>query len=277
MRGLCAGGMNSRTLSACFARWKAPVPSQSSTRTRPCHVSGSYSRPLPGGELEPDCACGRPSRAETRNALAGLCATYWFPVYAFIRRKGHGPEHAGDLTQEFLRCSSDRRSRHTRSSPRTTAPVPPGRMHPFSLQCSGSRPCQERGGGRAPIPIDARDGESRLSLEPAHKETAERIFERRWASHLLGQVYESLRQQYCEEGNDPLFVALWVTVSGESGRETYAVIGSRLAMTEQAVQMARHRLRRRYGKTIRGLIAETVSDPALIDDEIRDLFAALRP
>ena len=81
---------------------------------------------------------------------------------------------------------------------------------------------------------------------------------------------------YCEKGNGALFDALWVTLGGDSGREPYSKIGDRLGMTERAIQMAAHRLRRRYGKTLRDQIAETVADATLIDDEISDLFAALR-
>jgi DNA-directed RNA polymerase specialized sigma24 family protein len=218
-----------------------------------------------------------PVAPETRDALAGLCAAYWFPVYAFIRRKGHGPENASDLTQEFF-------ARLLETGAISDLDRGRGRFRSFLLAActhflSNARDhdrAQKRGGDRLLIPIDSKDAESRFGLDPAHEETAERIFEQRWALALLGQVHEALSRKYHEEGNDGLFDALWVTLSGESGREPYAAIGGRLGMTEGAVQMAAHRLRRRYGKTLRALIADTVSDPALIDDEIRDLFAALK-
>jgi DNA-directed RNA polymerase specialized sigma24 family protein len=219
-----------------------------------------------------------PAAPETRDALAGLCAAYWLPVYAFIRRKGHGPEHAGDLTQEFfaLLLEPDALARLDRGRGRFRSFLLAACTHFLSNARDHDR-AQKRGGGRVAISIDSRGAESRFSLDPAHGETAERIFEQRWALALLGQVHEALCRKYSVEGDGNLFEALWVTLSGESGREPYAVIGDRLGMTERAVQMAAHRLRRRYGKTIRALIAETVSNPALIDDEIRDLFAALRP
>jgi DNA-directed RNA polymerase specialized sigma24 family protein len=218
-----------------------------------------------------------PAAAETREALAGLCATYWFPVYAFIRRKGHGPECAGDLTQEFFAVllETDALASLDRTRGRFRSFLLAACTHFLSNARDHDR-AQKRGGGRIPIPIDSPAAESRFSLEPAHEETAERAFEQRWALALIGQVHENLRGAYREEGNGPLFHALWVTLTGESGRERYAKIGDRLGMTERAVQMAAHRIRRRYGKTLRDQIAQTVADPALIDDEIRDLFAALR-
>ena len=218
-----------------------------------------------------------PAARETRDALAGLCVAYWFPVYAFIRRRGHGPENAGDLTQEFfaLLLETDALVGLDRGRGRFRSFLLAACTHFLSNARDHDR-AQKRGGGRVLIPIDSRDAESRFIHEPAHDETAERIFEQRWALTLLGQVHETLRRKYSESGERALFDALWVTLSGESGGEPHAVIGDRLGMTEGAVQMAAHRLRRRYGKTIRELIADTVSDPALIDDEIRDLFAALR-
>ena len=132
-----------------------------------------------------------PAAPELRDALAGLCTAYWFPVYAFIRRKGHGPEHAADLTQEFfaLLLEKDAISGLDRGRGRFRSFLLAACTHFLSNTRDHDR-AQKRGGGRVLIPIDSHDAESRFRLDPAHDETAERIFEQRRALALLGQVHE---------------------------------------------------------------------------------------
>ena len=134
-------------------------------------------------------------RAETREALAGLCAAYWFPVFAFIRRKGYGPEHAGDLTQEFfaILLETDALAALDRARGRFRSFLLAACTHFLSNARDHDR-AHKRGGGRIPISIDWSAAEFRFSLEPAHEDTAERIFDQRWALALLGTVHEMLRR-----------------------------------------------------------------------------------
>jgi RNA polymerase sigma-70 factor (ECF subfamily) len=220
-----------------------------------------------------------PATANARDGLARLCASYWFPVYAFIRRKGHRPESACDLTQEFftLLLETDALASVDSALGRFRSFLLAACTHFLSNAWDRDR-ALKRGGGRSFISIDVYRAESRFGPEPAHDEAPERIFGRRWAIALLDQVHETLARQYHEAGKRALFDALWITLARDGGpeREPYAVIGERLRMTERVVQMAVYRLRRRYGKALRAKISETVSEPSLIDDEIRDLFTALR-
>jgi RNA polymerase sigma-70 factor (ECF subfamily) len=130
-------------------------------------------------------------------------------------------------------------------------------------------------GGKRPLSIDARDAEGRYLSEPADHLTPEALFVRRWALALLEGVLEDLRGEYTRAGKADLFDALKSTLTGDPRSAPYAEIAARLDMTEGAVQVAVHRLRKRYRAALRARIAATVADPADIEEEIRDLFAAL--
>lgn len=221
-------------------------------------------------------AARNPHAPETREALAVLCNAYWYPLYAYIRRRGHAPEHAQDLTQDFfayvlehdLFAKADPNRGRFRSFLRAVCD-----HHLADIR--DRQKAQKRGGGRLLLPIDARDAEGRYSREPADEMTPERIFDRSWALTLLNRVLERLREEYQNAGRAATFDGLRVVLAG--GRETisHAAIAERLATTEGAVRVAVHRLRRRYGLLLRQEIAATVDDEAEIDDEIRSLFAAL--
>jgi RNA polymerase sigma factor (sigma-70 family) len=213
-----------------------------------------------------------------REALAALCQAYWYPLYAFIRRRGHLADVAEDLTQEFF-------ARFLEPEFLATVERDQGRFRAFLLasckhflanQRDHAR-ARKRGGGRRLISIDATEAEGRYRLEPAHHLTPEALFERRWALTLLDQVFEQLRDEFDRAGKRDQFEALKSTLTGDGRSVPYARIAERLDATEGAVQVAAHRLRRRYREALRARIAATIKDPAGIDDEIRDLFAALGP
>jgi RNA polymerase sigma factor (sigma-70 family) len=212
----------------------------------------------------------------SREALAALCQSYWQPIYAYIRRHDNDPHAAEDLTQAFFASLLE---------PGALAGVDPkkGKFRAFLLaSCRhflGHRRDHDRalkrGGGKLPLSIDARDAEGRYLRELAHHITPEALFVRRWALTLLDGVLDDLRGEYTGSGKSELFDSLKATLTGDSRSAPYAEIAERLGMTEGAVQVAVHRLRRSYRAALRARIAATVADPADIEEEIRDLFAAL--
>jgi RNA polymerase sigma-70 factor (ECF subfamily) len=213
---------------------------------------------------------------QARAALADLCAAYWYPLYAFVRRKGHDPERAADLTQEFFARLLEK------DYLRSVDPAK-GRFRSFLLAaCShflanqrDRAAARKRGGGRPPVSIDVRDAEGRYRAEPAHDLTAERLFERRWALTLLDGVLEQLGGEFQRAGKGALYDRLKLVLVGAQEAVSYAQVGRELGMTEAAVKKAAQRLRGRYRELLRERIAATVGDPGQVEDEIRELFAVL--
>jgi RNA polymerase sigma-70 factor (ECF subfamily) len=216
------------------------------------------------------------SAALSREALAELCAAYWQPVYAFIRRKGNEPDHAADLTQDFFTLLIE---------PGALASVTQGkgRFRSFLMAaCShflSNRRVYERalkrGGGRPLVSIDQLEAESRLCLEPFHEMTPERIFLRRWATTLLERVMAQLQSQAAAKGKSRLFDQLRPLLLGRESAPSYAQISSSLGVSESSVKVAVHRYRERYKALLRAEIARTVDDPAEIEEEITTLLEAL--
>jgi len=135
---------------------------------------------------------------------------------------------------------------------------------------------QKRGGGVTPISLDVREVEEKLRREPADMRTPESEYIRRWALAMLDRAVAAVRARYVAEGKSELFERLLPTISGGRGDERYRAIGAALGMSEDAVKMAASRLRKRYREQLRALVAETVTDPSEIDDELRSLIEALR-
>ncbi len=209
-------------------------------------------------------------------ALALLCQSYWPPIYAYIRRHGHDPHAAEDLTQAFFAALLEPGALAgvDRAKGKFRAFLLASCRHFLGHQRDHDR-ALKRGGGKRLLSIDARDAEGRYLREPADHLTPEALFVRRWALALLEGVLDDLRGEYTGAGKSELFDALKSTLTGDPRSAPYAEIAGRLGMTEGAVQVAVHRLRRRYRAALRARIAATVADPADIEEEIRDLFAAL--
>ncbi len=217
-------------------------------------------------------------RAEprAREALAALCRAYWYPLYAFIRRRGRAPDQAEDLTQEFFTL-------FLREGFLDSVDRDRGKFRAFLLAACkhflANRRDRDhalkRGGGLGPIPIDSRDAEGRYGREPAHEMTPERLYDRGWALTLLGRVLDRLAAEMEHAGKGPLFARLEPTLLGKRGAGTYSRAAEELGLSPGTVKVAAHRLRRRYRALLRAEIGRTVDDPARVDDEIRDLFAAL--
>ena len=223
---------------------------------------------------------GDSDASEARGALADLCRAYWYPLYAFIRRRGHDPESSRDLTQEFFArlIEADFLAGVDRARGKFRSFLLAACTHFLANRRDFER-AAKRGGGRRVLSIDAAEAEGRYGLEPSHRLTPEALFARRWALTVLSQTLDRLRDEHRAAGPAQLarFEALRATLTGDGGRVPHAELAVRLGLTEGAVQVAVHRLRRRYREVLRDLIAATVDDPSEIDDEIRDLFAAGLP
>ena len=219
---------------------------------------------------------GRNDTTQARNALEKLCRAYWFPIYAFVRRQGHNPHDAQDLTQEFF-------ARLLAKNQLAGADPNRGRFRSFLLAALKhflanewhKARAQKRGGGQVPIPIDASTAESKCGIDPADHLTAEKIYERRWALTLLDQVLRRLRDEYVRDGKEKQFEQLKTTLTEVSRSVRYADIAAQLGTSEGAVKVAVHRLRQRYREVLRAEIKDTVASPGEVEDEIRNLFAAL--
>jgi RNA polymerase sigma-70 factor (ECF subfamily) len=205
-----------------------------------------------------------------------LCSAYWYPLYAFVRCKGYGPEEAADFVQGTFATLLARQGLAGVSPER-------GRFRSYLMAACAHYIADRRdhdraarrGGGRTPISIDRCDAESRYRSEPAHELTAERLFERRWALDLLERAVARLEAEMTATGKTELFARLLPCLTGGRGDVRLATIAAELGMTAGAVKMAASRLRGRYGAILREEIAQTVADPAEIEPEIAALFNAL--
>jgi RNA polymerase sigma-70 factor (ECF subfamily) len=216
------------------------------------------------------------SSPRAAEALAQLCRTYWYPLYAFIRRQGTGAEEAQDLTQAFFARLLERNSIAEAAEER-------GRFRSFLLvalkrflinERERAR-AQKRGGGQPLIALDDTEAEGRYRLEPADELSADRIYERRWAVALLDEVMLGLRREYAAEGREEWFDALKLFLYDKQCPVSQREIGQRFGVTESAVKSAVHRLRVRYRERLREEVANTVANPSEIDDELRHLLSVL--
>jgi len=221
-------------------------------------------------------SAGDPESPQAATALETLCRAYWYPLYAYVRRRGYSPADAQDLTQEFFArllehdwvARADRRK---------------GRFRSFLLMALKRFLANEwdkvktlKRGGRVqqvPLPLDA--AETRYTQEPVDLSTPEQVFEKRWALALLESVLSHLREEYVRDGKAVLFDALKPCLLGSREAQPYAAIAAQLEMTEGAVKVAVCRLRERYRGRLREEIAHTVAAPADVEEELRHLLRVL--
>jgi RNA polymerase sigma factor (sigma-70 family) len=209
-------------------------------------------------------------------ALNKLCQSYWYPVYAFIRRKGHPPEDCLDLTQGFfsellekgLFLAADRERGRFRSF--LLASVKNFLGHEWEKSRA-----KKRGGEYVFVSLDATEAEGNYSHEPANPLTPEQLFERRWALTVLEQTFVRLKNECAAAGKGKLFETLQPCLSGDDASRSYFEIGAELNMSEGAARVAAHRLRSRYTELLRAEISKTLSSPAEVDAELAALRAAL--
>ena len=221
-------------------------------------------------------AAGQRESPQAADALERLCRAYWFPLYAYVRRCGYDVPDAQDLTQTFFARLLERN---------LLAGVKPvgGKFRSFLLTALKNFLAHEwekaraakRGGGAAVFSLDELNSEGRYLLKPADAVTPDVLFERRWAEMVLDQALERLRQEHIAAGKQTLFDALVNCLTGAERSQSHAALAEGLGMTEDAIKMAVHRLRKRYAALLRQEVAQTVSSPKEIDEELRTLLAAM--
>ena len=207
-----------------------------------------------------------------------FCQLYWYPLYAFIRRRGYNPDDARDLTQGFFLFILSRKALQ-RATPEK------GKFRSFLLGSLKNylsnvyhyENAIKRGGKIDFVPVDFSDGEDRYSREPADTLTPEKIFDANWAMTLLGRAIERLKEQYSAQGKGIIFETLrpFLDLSGAAPMPSYEDVAEKLKVTGAGVKTLIHRLRKRYSEILREAVAQTVTDPSEIDDEIRSLCDAL--
>jgi DNA-directed RNA polymerase specialized sigma24 family protein len=211
---------------------------------------------------------------QAAEALETLCRGYWYPVYAYIRRQGNDPEAAQDLTQEFF-------ARLLAKGYLAAVHRERGRFRWFLL-CAVKRflvnereraLAAKRGGVATHVPFDGQRAEGRYRLEASDQRTPDKLFDRAWAMALIEAAHRLLQEECTLEGKAALFERLNVFLSGDKTEVTYAEAGAAVQMTEGAVRVAVHRLRRRYRELLREQVAQTISQPADLEDELRQLRA----
>jgi RNA polymerase sigma factor (sigma-70 family) len=215
-------------------------------------------------------------KPEAQEALERLCQLYWFPIYAHVRRKGNSAEEAADLTQAFFAHMLESEALHTLEPER-------GRFRSFLLTSADNfltneyhkQTAQKRGGGRTIVSIDVPGAEGRLLKDPSDGHTPERAFERSWAQALLERVFDLLRGEYETAGKTELFTKLYLFLPKGESSQSYRDAGHDLRMSEAAVKVAVHRMRKRFGELLREQILLTVERPEDIDEEITRLFKAV--
>jgi len=221
-------------------------------------------------------AAGHADSSKRAEALEKLCCVYWYPLYAFVRRRGRSPADAQDLTQEFFAQLLEKNwladiepaGGHFRSFLLTA-------LNRFLANEYDRNQAAKRGGGIQVISLDQEQAEERYLNEPTVDETPERIFERRWALAVLDQALTRLRTETRETDKSRQFELLNPFLSREAGEGEYATVGAQLGIGAGAVGVAVYRLRQRYRELVRAEIADTLVDPSRVDEEMSYLFAAL--
>jgi len=210
-------------------------------------------------------------------ALESLCRTYWFPLYAYVRRCGQSPEDAQDLTQEFFaRLVEKDHLGHLQDQRGKFRSFLLTLLKHFLSDQRARAGAQKRGGGKAFVSLDDTNTvEADYQIKTTHYGNPEHFYEFQWAKRVLEQALERLRQEYVAEGKAALFEQLKDLQPGEHGATSYVQIGTQLGMSEAAIKSAVHRMRRRHGELLREEISQTVSRPEEVNEEIRYLLRVL--
>ena len=220
-------------------------------------------------------AAGADDPAKAREALTALCENYWYPLYAFVRRSGYSADDSSDLTQGFFARLLEKKDFRTADPER-------GKFRSFLLaslkhflanERDRSR-AQKRGGGRVTLSVDFRDADARYGLEPGDQLTPETVFERNWALAVLARTSERLGEEYAAQGKGILFDRLKWALTGDEGGARRLALAEELGLTKGALNVAIHRLRKRFRERLRAEIGQTV-EPGQVDEELRELFSAL--
>jgi|ERR1051326_229412 RNA polymerase sigma-70 factor (ECF subfamily) len=221
-------------------------------------------------------AAGQESSTEKTEALERLCRAYWHPLYVFVRRRGYQPHDAQDLTQSFFARLLDKQ--YLKAVDRTK-----GRFRSFLLAALQhflanewrNAHAQKRGGQATFLSMDGDGAEVKYLQVPSTEFSPEKLFEREWATTILEKVVACLREEFVSAGKERLFEELKIFLTGDKRAVSYGELAKKLGATEAALKMSVSRMRQRYGELLRSEIAQTVSKPEEIEDELRTLLAAL--
>ncbi len=218
----------------------------------------------------------QPASGNGSEAFSNLYLRYWYPLYAYVRRRGFTPAEAEDLTQDFF-------VRLVEKAALSGLQKEGGRFRSFLLRSLENFLANEwdksrrrkRGSGEHHLSLDTKEGEARLAREGSLAGTPEVQFEKQWAFTLLENVTKSLREEYQRAGKGVLFEKLRIYLQGDRGGPPYAAVALALGMTEGAVKVAVHRMRARYGELLRHEISRTAADSDEVDDELRHLISVV--
>ena len=217
------------------------------------------------------------SGSQRERALEELCQIYWYPIYGFVRQRGKSPEEAQDLTQSFF-------ARMLAGGALDRVEADKGRLRSYLLGAAKRFVITEwrkasalkRGKDAVVIPIDHKFAESRFAEDCINGVSPEKSFDRRWAQALLDGVGTALKEEYEARGREKHYEVLHDYLFWNSGEPAYAEAGKKLKMTETAIRQAVIRMRRRFGVILREHVSFTVDRPDMVDQEVKELFAAFR-
>ena len=240
---------------------------RSSQARRPVFVTTRWSEVLAAGKENSNLADA---------AMERLCRAYWYPLYAYVRRRGHSPEDAQDLTQAFF-------ARLIENHSVTAADPHRGRFRSYLLKALDNflitdwkrSIAEKRGGAAPPLSLDWARANERYDLEPADTVSPDKRFEKEWALALLNEALTRLEGEFERDGKLTLFTALKQTLIGSRESQPYAALARQLGLTENAVKVAVHRLRLRYRQRIREEITHTLGPAENVEQELKHLFNAL--
>ncbi|TWT42794.1 hypothetical protein KOR42_46490 [Thalassoglobus neptunius] len=219
---------------------------------------------------------GRNSSPESRQALESLCRVYWFPLYAYARRRVPTVDEAQDVTQAFF---ADFLEKNSVASARPER----GKFRAFLLASFKNflskywekKRTLKRGGGQTVLSLNFELADSQLRIEPTGGLTPDQLYDQQWVIALLGQILNRLKDEAEQNGKSDQFRELKGFIVGDHQESTYAQVAERLDMTEAAAKKSASRMRKRYRELLREEIARTVLGPEEVEDEIHNLFAVL--
>lgn len=220
-------------------------------------------------------AAGKRSTPEAQAALEQLCQTYWFPLYAYVRRRGYAKADAEDLTQAFFARLLEKNFLESLASDKGKfrAWLLAALKHFLANEWDKAQ-AQKRGGGETHLSLDWQTADTKFQVAAQSEPSPDKAFDREWALALLARVIERLQQECAAEGKGKLFEQLKVFLMAGKSESAQAEVAKSLGMEEGAVRVAVHRLRKRYRQLLRDEIANTLSDAAMVDEEMRALFGA---
>lgn len=220
-------------------------------------------------------AAGKRSTPEAQAALEQLCQTYWFPLYAYVRRRGYAKADAEDLTQAFFTKLLEKNylARLESERGKFRAWLLASLKHFLANEWDKAQ-AQKRGGGDTHLSLDRQTADTKFQVAAQSEPSPDKAFDREWALALLARVIERLQQECAAEGKGKLFEQLKVFLMAGKSESAQAEVAKSLGMEEGAVRVAVHRLRKRYRQLLRDEIANTLSDAAMVDEEMRALFGA---